>query len=195
MERKQEIFLKLIVDTREQKLEYIKSALTNRHDKENIVLNTYEFKGLETGDISFEYSLDKEKWYTVPFSIELKKGMDLFTTLWSNKARFRKELERANTLEAFYIVHDWTYTDIVKEIKLNVMKGLIKFPYAMEGFTNTYFDLCKTNTVICTGTDEKALGSCIRRLVKEYFKKNKTKLLKNIDDIPKRKRKRIRGQK
>ena len=179
---KPEIILRLVVDTREQKLEYIKSALTSRHDKENIVLKDYVFKGLKTEDISFEWSLDRENWHETSFAIEIKKGMDLFQTLWSHKARFKEELERAKELEEFTIVHDYTYTDIQNEIRLNTLKGLIKFQYAQEGFTNAYFTLCRTHTVICTGTEEKALGACIRRLVKEYFKKNKNRLLKEIED-------------
>lgn len=184
--KQSKIFLRVIIDTRERDLKYVEHILKNSKDKENITLNNYKIATcrplgcrLSTGDITYEYSIDNINWFPTSFAIELKKGMDLFSTLWSNYPRFKEELERAKSLETFYIIHDYTYNEIITEVARKILKGFSNNEYSIEGFTKQYINLCITNAVICTGKDSKqiSLGKCIRRMIKEHFKSHKKHLL------------------
>lgn len=201
MNSKTKIYCKLIVDTREQKLQYIKPILDKRIGKDGISLKEYEIKTCtplgatkSTGDLTLEISKDNIHFFKTSFCIEIKKGMDMFSTLWTNGKRFKNELERTKNIEKFYIVHDYTLNEIVHEIERNYMKGYLKSYAAVEGFSRAYLKLCEEYPVICSGQSEDALSVIVRRLVKEYIKSNKKKLLDSIPDciITRRKRRKRR---
>lgn len=81
----------IIVDTREQKPLF-----------KNQVIN----KKLDTGDYSIEGYEDK-------IAIERKSPTDLYGTLTHGHERFKKELQRSQTLEYFVIIVDASYTSII----------------------------------------------------------------------------------
>lgn len=82
--------MNIVVDTREQKPLWQKNIIT---------------KGLKTGDYSIEGFEDK-------IAIERKSVADLFGSLSRGHARFKKELERAQSLDFFAIVVEGSIDDI-----------------------------------------------------------------------------------
>lgn len=83
----------IIVDTREQKPLFTKNI---------------ELKKLDAGDYSI-------KGYEDKIAIERKSLPDLFGTLGKGHARFKRELERAKTLNYFAIVIDGNYSDCMNK--------------------------------------------------------------------------------
>ena len=85
----------IIVDSREQKPFF-----------KNSKIDKVEVKGLKTGDYSIKDFEDK-------ICIERKSMNDLFGTLGGGHKRFKKELERAKTLDYFAIIIEGSYSKIL----------------------------------------------------------------------------------
>lgn len=86
---------KIVVDTREQKPLWKECADVERGT-------------LKTGDYSI-------KGFENKFAIERKSLSDLYGTLGGGNARFKKELERARTLDYFAIIIEGCYTNCVNK--------------------------------------------------------------------------------
>lgn len=195
MQKKNNIQLRVIIDTREQDVAYVKKILNSKVDSTGILLNDFKIdtckplgKDKSVGDITYQYTLDGEKWYDTNLCIEIKKGMDLFQTLWSNGKRFKEEIKRTDGLD-FYIIHDWTMYEVVNGIKELILKKFIRNnSNAVEGFLGSYLKLCKDHTVICSGSNKNDLSKLIRRIIKEHFKINRGvyNVDRPVENIPKK---------
>ena len=99
--------MKIVVDTREQKPLFTKDTVV---------------KKLDVGDYSIE-------GYENKISIERKSIVDIFGSLGKGHARFKRELERAESLEYFCILIEGSYTDVATKnfpsSYLTKMKGYV----------------------------------------------------------------------
>ena len=188
------IDFRVVYDTREQDTEYLvkKELLDKRRGKDKtkiIELKKDTVKPLtatkSTGDITLEYRIAGGEWRKTTLSIEVKKGADLFTTLFSNKKRFYKELDRAKGLD-FWVLHDQDFVSF-KEYADNLYvrsggKAKVSFP----AFGDAYLELLENNQRVVCATGNKGLAIAIRRLCKRHWRKNSRKYLKEEKNCTKR---------
>lgn len=173
----------LIIDSREQDTYYLKDVLdkddTIGSDKIIIKNSIVEcVKPLDckvsTGDIGLKWRYQGEiEWNDTKLAIELKKGLDMATSIMvkDNFNRLCKEVERARESDLdFYFLHTHNFTEIEKELKrlkkfkdsnieVIYFESLLKFDKILR--ENGY-------STICTGKEN--LGLAIRRIVKNYIK-------------------------
>lgn len=186
---KSEIDVKIIYDTREQDIGYIKYIkLDKRRSKDGIKIISCERAICKphgclksTGDLTYMYKLKgSDEWIQSSFAIELKKGMDLFSSLYTkeNFVRLKKEIDRAvdAKLQFFFVVTDSVYQtrkglDKVKKVSRNA--DTIYFGKLLE--LNKYLTKSGFDSIITTGRSKDTLAFCIRRLVKDNIKKMKLK--------------------
>lgn len=171
------------IDTREQNTKYVNDIkIDKRRNKDGSKIIDIEYctvkpnTRLSTGDISFKYRKSElEEWTQSSFCIELKKGMDMFSSIYtaSNYKRLCAEIDRAKEDNVdFYFVS----TDDFEKINKSILK-LRKFN---ENACKIYFDkYLKLNEylnsqgylgILTSGND---LGFIIRRLIKRYVINNK----------------------
>jgi len=84
------------------------NIITDSREKLMLWKNT-EVKKLDVGDYSFSFD---GKDYSDIIAIERKNLSDLFGTLGSGHARFKRELERSKKLDYFAIVIDGSHKQI-----------------------------------------------------------------------------------
>ena len=188
---KKDIEIKLLCDNREQDRTYIKDILDSRINKDGIKItqveyctvkpidtNTGEPCKISTGDLSIvfrELGTDNE-WIGTNLSIEVKKNLDEFSSLYSkeNRERLEAEVLRAKTYGLnFYFVCTNSLGDTISQIKkvpklkttnceVTHFEQLIKF--------NRFLQEQGFDGIIISG---KELSWTIRRLIKLYIKENK----------------------
>lgn len=186
---KKEIDIKVVYDTREKDISYIRHIkLDKRRGKDGIKFISCEraiCKPLDcvisTGDITYAWKLkDDSEWTQSPFSIEIKKGMDLFSSLYSksNFDRLKREIDRAEASKIgfYFLVTDSIYQtrkglEKVKKVGRNA--DTIYFGKLLE--LNKYLTNSGFDSIITTGKSKDTLAFCIRRLIKDSVKKLKLK--------------------
>jgi len=184
---KQNIEIKIILDSRERDetlLKTIKMDKSFKSDKIKICqIEKKCFKALgvktSTGDLGIEYRFEGEtRWKKTKLSIELKRDADIFSTLYSNIKRFRKELDRSDKYDLdFYILHNWTFNQIKEHIvKLQKKKRIGYKSQPFLTFLNNYLDVTKRCAVVNCGDN---FEETIRRIIKIHILKNK--LQYNVD--------------
>jgi hypothetical protein len=178
--KKQNIDIRIILDTREKdvslmnKIKIDKDYCKDKIKISDIKIDTVKPLGVitSTGDLTIEYKTDDNIWKKTKLSIELKRGSDIFTTLFSNKKRFKNELERAKLYDLdFVVLHDWTFDDVKNHIKQ--LQGMRKIGYKSNPFLTyieNYLELSKDTTFICCGNN---FEETIRRIIKKHIKNNK----------------------
>lgn len=182
---KNNIEVKVIIDTRERDISYLKDLLDVRIKKDGIKLKESEVKTckpdgckLSTGDITIEYRIkdSDEEWIKTKLCIELKKGGDNFSSIYlkANRDRLFREIGRAKEygLDFYYVILD-DMTETSKKIK--------KIPkFRNKNVNVTYFnnylkleDELRNNgfrSPIISGND---LAWTIKRIIKQHIKEHK----------------------
>lgn len=183
--KKHDIEVKIQIDTREQDLDYVKNLIDSRISKDGVKLKEIEYICVKpnnckvsTSDITIMYREkdSNEDWKHSKLAIELKKGNDIFQSLYTKASRERlfKEIDRCKEydLQLYFIVTD-SLTDLSQKIH--------KIPkFKITQAENTHFEQlillqeklkeCGYNGVIVSGAD---LTWVVRRCIKHYVKKNK----------------------
>ena len=192
---KKELEILLLVDNREQDRSYISGILDSRINKDGIKISEVEYctvKPLDintglpcktsTGDISimFREKGSNSEWIPTNLSLEIKKKLDLFSSLYTkdNRVRLELEIDRAKDYGLdFYFICDNSLADTISQIK--------KVPkLKMTNCEVTHFDQlinlnrklneCGFDGLIVSG---KELSWTIRRLIKLFIKENKLQYL------------------
>lgn len=188
-EKRKDIEVVIIYDTREIDLDYIKTIkLDARIGKDGIKIIGCEREickpnhcNISTGDMTFKYRLkdSQDEWIYSKLSCEIKKGTDLFSSLYMkvNRDRLYSEIDRAieYNLDFHFLI-----TDNITELNKKILK-IPKFKYSKVSTpTHTHFnnfmkfnEYLKSkglNQMLCVGDD---IGFVIRRLVKDNIVKNK----------------------
>jgi len=183
--KKQDIDVKLIIDSREQDISYIKNVLDKRVGVDGIKIKEYEVKAVKpnnchtsTGDITIEIKVKDSKMEYIPtkLCIELKKSGDNFSSLYlkTNKDRLFNEIKRANEydLDFYFIITD-DFTETINRIKKipKFAKGNVENSY-FEAYFKLEDELIANNfrSPIISGKD---LAWTIRRVIKRFIKENK----------------------
>lgn len=185
--KKKNILVRLIVDTREKNISFLeKFKFDTKYSSEKIKIQDYvikTFKCLDkntnssvkysVGDVGIEYSLDDgETWNKTNLSIELKRGSDFSTTIYSNYKRFNKEIERAKEYGLdFYLVYNQTTATMKNEF--DKLKYLKKIPMYMQPHKIVYDRMIELldNGVKMIYTHE--IEEVIKRIIKNHIKKYK----------------------
>lgn len=187
---KNNIDVKIIVDTREQDTSYVKGLVDVRVGKDGIKFKEVEVKCVKpigseksTGDITIEYRIKDSdgEWIKTNLSIELKKASDAFTSLYTkaNRERLFKEIDRAkvDNLDFYFIITDdlTNISNIIKKIPKfrNTNVNISYFDYYLkldEKLRDNGF-----NAPIISGKD---LSWCIKRVIKHHINKNKIQHIK-----------------
>lgn len=189
--KKKNIAIKILLDTREKDISFIKDCLDSRIGKDGVKIESYDavtVKPLDvntgepcktsTGDIAIMYrekDTDNE-WQLSNLCIELKKGLDCFSSIYlaKNRGRLQAECLRAKEYGLdFYFITTNSMDDTIKQIS--------KVPKLKT--TNcevTHFDqLCDYNKLLASNghnpiiVSGKSLSWCIRRVIKRHVKENK----------------------
>lgn len=183
---KQEIYIKILVDSREKDLSWLdKFKFDKKISNEKIQIIGYElrepFKALSnqgkkiptsTGDVGISYSFDQDTWYDTTLSIELKKGEDFTTTLYSNWTRFKKEIERAKEYGLdFYLVYNQSTSKMYEHF--DKLKTLRRIPYSVQAHKVVYDRMLELmdNNIPLFYTHE--IHEVVKRIIKHYVKKHK----------------------
>ncbi|MGL5647015.1 MAG: hypothetical protein ACRDDY_04125 [Clostridium sp.] len=184
---KKNIMVKLIIDSREQKTEWVESQFKfdKKYNSEKVMISGYEvhtpFKSLDkngnkvntsTGDVGIMYSLDNgDTWKECNLAIELKRDSDMNSTLYSSWKRFTAELQRAedNGLD-FYIVYNQSTREMQGHFaKLKVMKKISFYENPEATYYDRLIDVSKRFPVIYT----HEIHTVVRRIVKKYIKEKR----------------------
>ena len=183
---KQNIDIKIIYDTRERDLEYIKGIKLDDErlkDKTQIVATSRETcrpsneHNVSYGDITFKYKFIDEKdseWVQANFCIEIKKSTDQFQSIFVKKNfdRMMKEFDKAvkNDTTMYYVVTD-DITDLNSKVLKIKMFGENQCKIFFDRHLKLKEELKKRDIeMIVAGND---LGWIIRRLIKKYIKDSK----------------------
>lgn len=184
--------VKIQIDTREKITTYTKDLIDLRISKDGIKIVDVEMATVKpldintnlpcktsTGDITFLYR-EKDtnnEWIRASFCIEVKKGLDFFSSLYmsDNKTRLYAELERAKEygVKMFFVVEN-SLSDTIKQVQKSVPR-----------LRNTNFDVIHyeqyvelNRKLVELGFDPiitcgNALAWSIRRCIKKYIKDEK----------------------
>ena len=180
MARKCELEVRLWVDPKEQDIRYVNEILKSEKTKDGIEFIDYVVESVKplgikysTSDLSILYrKKGTEEWLETNLGIELKKGLDSFSSIYTaeNRDRLYLEIDRASAygLDFYFLITDHV-TDISKKVNnLPLLKG--------KHAESVYFkELLKLNkkltqegfdAVITTGDD---LAFCIKRIIKKHI--------------------------
>jgi len=185
----------LLVDTREQDLGYINSIeFDKRRKSDGVKIVGYEIvtikpRGVKvsTGDISYKYKVNEGDWINSNLSIEIKKGMDLMSSIYTKASydRLIREIQRAKDAQLdFYFISDTDITSMVSYIKKlepdfsRFGKSALKKSKLKANsnvlFVEKYLQLNNDlkefgyNGIMCSGKD---IWILIKRLIKNNLKK------------------------
>lgn len=186
MTKKREIYIKLIIDSREQNNDWLKAfKFDKKMKKDKVQFLTHEkvepFKCLDsdgkkvktsTGDVGIQYSFDMKTWFDTNLSIELKKDEDFSSTLYSSWKRFSAEIERSKAYGLdFYVVYSQTTRQMHQQF--TKLKYMNKISYAQQPEKVVYhrmIDLVDNNVKLLHSHE---IHEIVKRIVKHYIKKNK----------------------
>lgn len=179
----------ILYDTREQDLGYVdglKRLVDKRRKKDGS-----KFLGVEcecvkplgctksTGDISYKYRIDEGEWMYAPFCIEIKKGMDLFSSIHTKASmeRLLREFDRAveSNIDMKFVYSDDISKMVEKIVKLQgngFRKGKLR-PNSDVTFMGRFAKLLeelesRSIKHYCCGSN---IAYTVRRLVKDDLKK------------------------
>lgn len=191
--KKQNILVKIIVDSREQDLSFLdKFKFDKKYSTEKIKIEGYEintpFKCLDkdgaeikvsTGDIGMEFSVDEGlTWNKTNLSIELKKDSDFTSTLYSNWKRFSAEIERANEYGLdFYLVYNQSTRQMHEHF--DKLKSMKRIPYYTNPHKVVYDRMLELGDLNITMVYSHEIHEVIKRIVKHHIKKNKLQYFEN----------------
>lgn len=181
------IDIKIIYDTREKNTEYIdKFEVDKRRRKDGTKIieverNTVKPLGAtkSTGDLTYEYRIDDGEWIKSSLSIELKRDLDMFTSIYTktNYDRLIREITRAKEYDLdFYFISDTPIDLLVEKVKkMESNPRIKKIKYNSNIiFLNKYLklnedivDIGYKQGILCSGKD---VWSLIRRLIKNNLK-------------------------
>lgn len=173
--------MRYIVDSREGDINLLNTLKldskigTDKIKFTEIEQKCFKCEGVEvsTGDIGIEYRFNKDdEWIKTNLSIELKRGGDFATTLFSNMKRFKNELQRVKDAGLkFWILTDWNLEDVKNHFKkLQAMRKISYKTDAYLTFLNNYLDVASDFNIVCCGKDWE---DTIRRICKRHIIKNK----------------------
>lgn len=188
MAKKNNILIKIVVDSREKNNTWIEDdfKFDKKYGSDKIKIEGYmtaypmkclDENGIEigtsTGDISIIYSLDDgETWYKTNLSIELKKGTDFMSTLYSDYKRFKEEIKRAKEYGLdFYLVYNQSTRQMITDF--NKLKYRKRISYNMKPEKVIYDRMIE---LVDNGVKliySHQIDEVIRRIIKCYIKKNK----------------------
>lgn len=191
--KKQNILIKLIVDSREQDLKWIdKFKFDKKYSTEKIKIDRYEiqtpFKCIDcngdniktsTGDIGIEYSLDEGlTWNKTTLSIELKRDSDFTSTLYSNWKRFSSELDRVKDYGLdFYIVYNQSTRQMDEHF--DKLKSMKRIPYYATPKKVIYDKMLEISDMNIPLIYTHEIHEVVKRIIKHYVKKNKLQYIEN----------------
>ena len=184
MAKRCDVEVLLIVDSRENDLSYIQPLIESEPTKDGINFTGYRVEAVKpkgckysTGDLTILYRrTGTEEWLESNLSIEIKKGNDLFSSLYTAEARDRlfAEVLRA---EAYGLDFYFVATHNITEISNNVNKlPLLKDKKAEIVFFKNLLALneklleCGFVGVLTSGSD---LSFTLKRLIKHHISKHK----------------------
>ena len=186
MVRKTKFNIDIIIqyDTRERSLEFLKTIkIDKRRNKDGVKIIGLERVTVKplgctksTSDISYKWKFeDEDEWTQSNLGCEIKKGSDLFSSVYTKATRERlfREIERAKIakLDFYFLITD-NMTELNKKInairRFNENACKISFDNFLK--LNEYLRECGFRECLCTGND---LGWVIRRLIKNNIKKTK----------------------
>ncbi|MGL4999921.1 MAG: hypothetical protein ACRC5T_13240, partial [Cetobacterium sp.] len=181
------ILVKLVVDSREKDLTYLeKFKFDKKYSSEKIKIVGYEIHtpmkccdkdGIDiktsTGDVSIVFSLDDGlTWNKSNLSIELKKGSDFTSTLYSNWKRFICEIDRSieHSLD-FYLVYSQSTRQM--EEHFDKLKSMKRIPYYTNPHKVVYDRMLELGDMGITMIYTHEIHEVVKRVVKHHIKKNK----------------------
>ena len=179
------INVRLLQDSREKDTYYMKDILDQRRGKDGIKFTEVKVEAVKplgcktsTGDLGFEFQFDgEEEWYKTKFVAELKKSLDLTSSI-TNKANFDRlklELDRAKNagLDFFFICTEDVETinkSISKVPRLrNTSMDVVSFEKFVE-LQNKLTELGFSGVIV---SGKGGLAWVLRRLIKIHIKKFK----------------------
>lgn len=176
------------IDTREKNTSFINNIIIDkRRNKDGVKIVDVEYTTVKpntrvsTGDVSFKYRIDDGvDWIQSSFCIELKKGMDMFSSIYTkaNFDRLKLEIDRAyNGNVDFYFVS----TKNIEELNRMIVKLRRFNENTCKIFFDKYIELNKylSSKGYCgIITSGEIIPYVIRRLVKKHIYTNKSKMIK-----------------
>ena len=179
------INVRLLQDSREKDTYYMRDILDQRRGKDGIKFTEVKVEAVKplvckvsTGDLGFEFQFDgEEEWYKTKFVAELKKSLDLTSSITSkaNFDRLKLELERAKNaeLDFFFICTEDVETinkSISKVPRLrNTSMDVVSFEKFVE-LQNKLTELGFSGVIV---SGKGGLAWVLRRLIKIHIKKFK----------------------
>lgn len=184
---KKPALIRIVIDSREQDLSWVnKFKFDKKFSSEKIKILDYivcnPFKCLDCdgkkiktsiGDIGYQYSLDGGiTWCDTNLSIELKKGEDFSSTLYSSYKRFEQELKRAIEYKLdFYIVYNQSTKEMHEHFnKLKYMKKINMYSNPHKVIYDRMLEICDLKIPLIY-THE--IHEVIKRIIKYHIKKYK----------------------
>lgn len=178
--KKYPIDILIIVDSREKDISYLKPIITSEPTKDDISFTGYRIEAVKpkgckysTGDLTILYKRKgADEWLETNLAIELKKGLDVFSSIYTkeNRDNLYLEIDRASAygLDFYFLITDH-FTDISKKVNnLPLLKG----KHAESVYFKELIKLNKKLTqegfdgIITTGDD---LAFCIKRIIKKHI--------------------------
>ena len=198
---KHDIEIQIVFDSRENNIDYLKYLLDSRITKDGIKFvecvkecvkpldkNTGLPCKISTTDLTFRYREkdSNSEWINVPFGIELKKKLDIFSSLYLKKNRDNLYFELQRCVDygiSLYFISTNSYYDTLKQLK-----EIKKFnnPKSSTNIINTHFEQLTEFTkklsdsgygsIIISGNSTEMLAWTIKRCIKHYIAKNKLQM-------------------
>ena len=182
---KNQIEVMLVVDNREQDLNYLKTfKIDERVNADGIKIIGYEMETckpnlckISTGDITFKWRIKDSNsgWIYSKFCTEIKKSTDMFSSLYTkaNRDRLYAEVDRVKEygLDFYFLSTDDLTTLNTKINKIpKFRKSKISNPtHTFFGHLIKFNDYLKSNgynQIFCCGTD---ISYTLRRLIKKHI--------------------------
>lgn len=190
---KDRIEYRIVYDTREQSLDYLKYFKADSRVKQDgtkfteLICDTVKPLGCNksTGDMTYEYSINNSEFKKSNLCLEIKKKEDLISSLYTKASydRLVRELDRAyeSGLE-FHFIYDWDITKVCDHMKEHedcyFGRRLVKKRYRANGYVTWLNNWLKFQKELeKRGFEHHCSGNNMFYLVKRLIKNN----LKNVD--------------
>ena len=183
----------IVQDSREKDTYYIKDMLEQRRGKDGIKFTDVKVEAVKplgcktsTGDLTFEFQFDgEEEWQKTKFVVEIKKSLDLTSSI-TNKANFDRlcrELERGKEANLdFYFISTSDVETINKELsKVPRFRNTNMDTVGFEKYIDLQNKLTELGFCGVIVSGRQGLAWVLRRLIKIHIKKFKLQQKKNVD--------------
>ena len=183
----------IVQDSREKDTYYIKDMLDQRRGKDGIKFTDVKVEAVKplgcktsTGDLTFEFQFDgEEEWQKTKFVVEIKKSLDLTSSI-TNKANFDRlcrELERGKEANLdFYFISTSDVETINKELsKVPRFRNTNMDTVGFEKYIDLQNKLTELGFCGVIVSGRQGLAWVLRRLIKIHIKKFKLQQKKNVD--------------